>query len=154
MLKSPKLPDGFQRSVFKGRNNETKDKKERKKIALCGKGHAGKARARAASPEHAGRRAPAHLQGPRFPHPDPVAHPQPGDERRVGPKMAAEEGYAAVFSAGSPTLWGVESAGGENSQDEETEKRRRERNGMDRGGGGPVCWRRTRGEWSTAPRGR
>lgn len=68
--------------------------------------------------------------------------------------MAAEEGYAVVFSAGSPTLWGVESAGRENSQDEETEKRSRERNGMDRGGGGPVCWRRTRGEWSTAPRGR
>ena len=88
------------------------------------------------------------------PTPTPSPTPKPGDERRVGPKMAAEQGYAAVFSAGSPTLWGVESAGGENSQDEETEKRRRERNGMDRGGGGPVCWRRTRGEWSTAPRGR
>lgn len=65
--------------------------------------------------------------------------------------MAAEEGYAVVFSAGSPTLWGVESAGGENSQDEETEKRSWERNGMDRGGGGPVCWRRTRESGAQRP---
>lgn len=42
-----------------------------------------------------------------------------------------------VFSAGSPTLWGLESAGGETSQDEETEKAERE-SGMDRRRG-PVC---------------
>ena len=37
------------------KNKSRKKKRKERKIALHGKGHAGKARARAASPEHAGR---------------------------------------------------------------------------------------------------
>lgn len=155
-------------SLFKTKQNKQKTKqkeikeKKRRKIALCGKGHAGKARARATSPEHAGRMGaraaspehagiwtPAHLQRLHFPQFPPLL-PHPLPTRRLEESLSKDDcgtGDAVVLCR-SPTLWRVESAKGESSQDEEV--------GKQRGGretGGPTdwrgrCWWRTRGEWS------